>query len=580
VKRCLQATLLSLLVIAADARPASANDSIAAMETLVSWIRAFDVPAVDAPASRVDIGSSNAVSVRLLQRGRLVGRGIGAHDGRQNVRRAAGRALAEALADRVIAQMRDLDGRSIGERLSVTMELANALEPVPGRRFDRAAASFEPGLHGVAMRRGDRWAWRFPLRMIAERTAGDVEQQIRQCAIELDLPIGKSLEVLVEAFDVSLYRFTTVQYAAPAGSEIIMPLRRGDLLAGSGDRLTDDARLIVDDLAQHLLARVSILDQLDPPAVVIADEWLAIGPLPPLTTASERDTLLTIDALSRYAGIPGVRIDMADDARDIVRTFLSSYDFGTEDATPDVVALRVRLLHGWASSGQSLKRSAWSSAHVALERATGDAFARATPTEKAMLAHASALTLRLETPTVSAERVRELIHETLIAVDEPAIPTVLPWVGWAALDVSRFTEQPIPSQALLDATCERLVASQVGGPERPGASELVGGLDLVGTTGSPRAGAQATRPAAFLLRWLAEARPSSIDDVEAYRVRRWLLRFIRQLQFREVLAWQSAGAPRTVGGVRQAVWDGSMPLPAQALAMYAVLQTLEPRRTN
>jgi hypothetical protein len=554
-----------------------------AILALTGWVRAFQTPLFDEPEASIPLPDTPAVCVLLRQRGRLVGEGIDDSGDDRMVRRAAGKAMAGALNDRVISEIPASMQASIGEQLTVQLELAGRLEPVPGGRFDRAGESIDPGVHGVAMRRGDTMAWRFPAQMLAEGTAAGVEQQIRQLALELDLPAGEELGELVSGRDVSLYRFETIHFVVPVGSSTPNVLRRGDSLVYAGAVLRDDALRLANGVASHLMARCMRFSAGSPDEpennasaagpfiVAVADRWRANTPLPPVQPADERNTLLTMAALARYAGHSGVDVGASARAREFVRDFLETYDFSGDGVSADIVALRVRLLHAWSELREPVSRAKWEDAHDALRQVVAGRTERLPPVTQAMVASAASATLRLSSPPIPAERVRELIQTAIRSVGEPELPTLLPWVGWAAMEYASATGDRMPEGEALDRTCEFVMASRIGSGERPGPLELMGGIDLVGREGSPRADAHSTRPASYVVRALRDHPPASVDLVDAYAFRQGTIRFLRQLSVREEIVWSSPGAPRTVGGVRQALWDGDLPLPAQALALIIAL---------
>ncbi|MCA9296676.1 MAG: hypothetical protein KC983_09160, partial [Phycisphaerales bacterium] len=298
-----------------------------AITALTGWVRAFQTPLFDEPAASIPLPDTPAVCVLLRQRGRFVGDGIDDAGDDKMIRRAAGRAMAEALNDRVITEIPASLQDSIGEQLTVELDIAGEIEPVPGGRFDRAAESIDPGVHGFAMRRGNTIAWRFPAQMLAEGTAGGAAQQMRQLALELELPAEEELGELVAGRDVSLYRFETIHFVVPVGSNAPIVLRRGDTLVHAGPALRDDALALADGIAAHLMARCIRFSAASPDGpesdasaegpfiVAVADRWRAKTPLPPVQPADERNTLLTMEALARYAGHPRANAAAAARAR-------------------------------------------------------------------------------------------------------------------------------------------------------------------------------------------------------------------------------------------------------------------------
>ncbi len=148
---------------AQDHRPGPAADDVTRAYTVLRrWVRDFEAPSLGDAAAQVPLGGASAVCVILRRSGRVVGIGTDARGDALMVRRAAGRALGQVLGDRAVANLPVELRPEFGAGLTVELEVAGLMVPMPGRTFAQMAERLEPGLDGAAMRRDDSWAMIFP----------------------------------------------------------------------------------------------------------------------------------------------------------------------------------------------------------------------------------------------------------------------------------------------------------------------------------------------------------------------------------------------------------------------------------
>ena len=150
------------------------------------------------------------------------------------VRRAAGRAFGEVLGDPVVAQLAPTLLSTIGRKLTLELEVAGRPVPLLGRSFFELAREVEPGLDGLAIRRGDDWALSFPAQALARNTAGDIQRQLLRLAVELGLPAAKPADLLTRP-DVSIYRFRTTHLTQSAADKRPFRTVRGDVVVARGE---------------------------------------------------------------------------------------------------------------------------------------------------------------------------------------------------------------------------------------------------------------------------------------------------------------------------------------------------------
>ncbi|MEM7228563.1 MAG: hypothetical protein AAF432_07080 [Planctomycetota bacterium] len=580
LRTTLLAALITLLALVSpvSGQTSDAESAVQAISTVTRWVHDFETPPIDSDRAAVALSDVTATCVQLRKRGRVIGFGMDDGGDDRMLRRAAGRALAATLNDRNVRELPEELRSTIGADLTIEVELAGNLQPVAGRRFARAAEAFDPGRHGIAVRRRDTLVWRFPCEMLAEGTAERVEQQIRQLAIELKLPPRAELDALITEHDVSVYRFETSHLVLPTGAAVPLVLQRGDTVVPMQRASLDTARELADDIAMHLINRFVDIDDPDKELEVIGfrADVRANAALPPLQLEGERNTLMGMIALARYAGSSYVDQERATAARNVVRAYLDESSFTSESDDANIVALRVLMLYAWARLNEPVDRASWTASHDALRRVSNMQTTNFAPITQALIAYAASQTLMASPSALDADRVRGLIESAMASVEEPQLPTLLPWLGWAALDYAHYTNSEIPGADVLANTIDRLASSLVGATDRPGPPELDGGIDLVAEDGAIRVSAQTTRPAAFLARLLHDQRLASENPIAMYGRHLRTLRFLEQLSLRPEMAWSSPGSTIAVGGLRQAMWDGAMPLPAQALGLETAVETLGP----
>ena len=228
-------------VVGAEQYP-DARDVVSAYLTVRTWVDDFNLPA---PAEAAfTLGNASGVCVILRRSGRVFGIGVDTTGDDLMLRRAAGRAMGEVLGTPTVAALPPDEIARTGRALTLELEVAGPLVPLLGRTFAEVAEQLDPGLDGVALRRGDRVAMLPPARMRATNTARRVEHLLPPLALDLGLNV-LTLPELARRFDVSLYRFRTTHLAQVAPDAAPFSTLRGD------DLVTDEqvTRAAIMDLA-------------------------------------------------------------------------------------------------------------------------------------------------------------------------------------------------------------------------------------------------------------------------------------------------------------------------------------------
>jgi hypothetical protein len=593
--RAVATLLLPAAILAGSLRPAAGEqtpdpgDVIAAYLTLEDWVTAFDLPDPDSPDATVSIDGATGVCVIVRGLGRVLGTGVDVSGDSLMLRRAAGRALAEALGDRLVAQLPADRRGEAGRRLVIQLEVAGELVALPGRTFGEIAEQIEPGLDGIAIRRDDERIAAFPSRMLASNTAGRPQNRLRGMVNALGLPQQTLLE-LRQREGIGVYRFRTMHLAQSEPGGRPFELYRGQVLVDQSAVDEASIRALGQGIVDHLLVKTGPEVDLDV-AAPDAERPPRLQPQPLLGTyqmvanrydpprASLRDKALAVFALAHFSAAP--RCDGGLEATDRILEELTlrvreealSID---EPATSAAVALAlIEVPDGRRPDDDELEQLMHRAIARCREFDPVDASAASSPHDLALIAGALARAAGTGFGDVPANEVRRAIDRAWASVPEHQWITLLPWIGWAELDLARATGEPIANADRLRALRDLLEATRIGGaPDRAAPRDLIGGFALSGGR-RPTATAQSTRPAAFLATMLREpALTGPNERATALDSHMRTMRFIMQLAVDDSMAWSLRTPSRAVGGLRAATWDGTLPTAAQAMGLLAVAETM------
>ncbi len=552
-----------------------AADVVRAWQTARRWVDAFQVPDPGDAAARAAIGGAHGVCLVLRQSGRLVAIATdssGANGGDLMLRRAAARALGQVLADPAVAALpRDL--LDVAAR-GLTMELEVAGRPLPlvaGSEWE-LAEQLDPGLDGVAMRRGDTVAMLFPGQMRAGNSAGRVERLLPALAPDLGLAV-LPLPDLARRFDVSIYRFpvTTLVQSSPRGAPF--PIVRGEILVTDDQVTTQSLARAAVDLAAHLGASMAPMDE-------------ALGLMGTYRPAADRhepliappfDQALAAWALAHCARIPGIDAEARARMSALARDILAELDLvaaAEEDPLADrgagaAIVLAGLGLPGYADGAEPPR--IFSEAVRRLSADVADGAETLSPNGRALVAWALAGLAARGKAGIRLPAVRAAIDGAWSSVPPHQQVTLLPWIAWAEADYAGGPRGPLEHADDLARLRDLLEASRIG---EAGPAELAGGLRLA-EGNRLLATAQALRPAAFLA-WSVRVPglTPSADAPAALGRSLATARFLLQLSVRADSTWACANPERAMGGVRAALFDSDQPVAAQAMALATLAETL------
>lgn len=619
-----------------DAAMPSVEDIVAAWSTARSWVDRFSVPREHDVAAAVVIRNASALSLVLRANGAIVGRAtITPVDGLA-LRRAASRAMGEALGS--IRSAIEAGGDQVGSRLTLELEVAGTPTPLLGRTLAEAARRIRPGLDGIAMRRGERWEYAFPGRLLASNTAENPAATMGSLATDLDLPV-RDLSDLREIDDVAIYRFDTIRLVQLGPGESPTTLFRGDEIVATTSITRPSTARLAADIATRLI-RTAHRDATGEPAKWFRGTYRALSDdhRPPAATIFEQTlcclALLRLPESSALDSLPRAERELiAAECRETAIAVLESLaidrpaplqtdgdDVFAEPRAAAAAALAVmaidptqrppwleQLLH-WtmgrlvpapdAAAAQATASSAGDDSDVI---AGGDEPMPA-PLDRALTAAALAHAALRGEASIDVDTARRAVAAAWASVPAEQRVSLLPWLAWAERDLLMLgraddasmgvtsghdagNEPEVTSAAqarhgmLIDLR-EQILAFQVGFGEglTEFAPDLLGGFVFVGPPppfAPPQVTAQSLRPLAGLAVLLTEPTWTPEPAREPLWRRQLAgMRFLTQLTVRPPVDAQSRRPQSARWGVRQATWDSEQPTAAQAMAVLALIDSL------
>jgi hypothetical protein len=488
--------------------------------------------------------------------------------------------MGEVLGSPAVAALPPDELARTGLALTLELEVAGPLVPLLGRTFAEVAEQLDPGLDGVALRRGDRVAMLAPSRMRATNTAGRVEHLLPPLAVDLGVNV-LTLPELARRFDVSLYRFRTTHLAQAAPGEAPFSTVRGDVL------VTDEqvTRAAISDLAlgiaEHLAGTMAPVEE----PVGLMGTYLPTADRYEPLIAPPTEQALAAWALARYCRVPGLDKEVAARMAGCSRRILDELGQVTQgelDPLASAVACAA-IVHAVLEQRTSLDDEpphivqaaakvcdAWNRTSGFVDVEEGS---RVPPHAQALIVAAMSRLLVVEQLGLDAAVVRQALDDAWESVPPHRRISLMPWIGWAEADYAAATGQPIAADALRELR-DLLDASRIGVTARTDDPDLVGGFSL--DQRRPwLATSQSLRPAA-LLAWMIRQPALTPPDQTQVALGRMLqtMRFVMQVAVRDSLAWSCPDPRRAIGGIRAATWDWRQPVPAQALGLATATEIL------
>lgn len=587
-------TLLLAPVPNASADRPSAEDAFGVYQQVSDWLREQSLPTREDPRDRRAIDPDNCAGAAIVLRlsGRVIGRGETVGEGGMTVWQAATSAWEEAYPKLIDGLPNDalyedrLSARL--ERMTIDLQLAGPLVPLPAETFSAAAVLINPGRQGAAARSAGVFGAVFPGTILSFPSGVDAgfdpsERALRVATTRLGLP-PVDLEILRRSDEVALYRFDVTHLAQTKPGVPPTFLTRGGRLVSEAAVTGTNLRAAADEAAEFLIG----LEWPGEEPFGMLGDYLATADRyePYIATARQQATVAF--ALNRYASIDGTAPARAQHASTYAANLLTDLTrvAGDEvDPRTDPVALATWLL-AWGhledtpggldpSQTKALRDFAASSMTQLMSETSTETFEQLGPGALALRAFALAKTgdqLENDEATATArEDVRRMFRE----LPGPQLVTAMPWLGWAELELASGADA-VPAAVGLRDMRDVVWEFQVD-PISAGAqdADFVGGIVFSrGSTQLPTW--QSLRPLAFLATMLGDPRLTDQQEllVEILPLTR-AMRFTMQLSASETEAHMYPEPEQAIGGLRLAVWDQTISVDATSLGLVAICEMLD-----
>ncbi|MFG0331134.1 MAG: hypothetical protein ACF8PN_14705 [Phycisphaerales bacterium] len=445
--------------------------------------------------------------------------------------------------------------------LSVELQFAHSLKRLRATEFNRVVEPVSPGLQGIALRHGDRVYARFPGEMLASGQTPD--EAMLGLLLEANIGVADFSSMLAGG-TARVWSFEVDHLAQRAPGLHPTFLYRGSLVVPESEINESTLRVFADELAAHLESRLWPGDE---PLGMLGGYRADLDQFEPLIAPVEEQALAAF-ALARFASLPGVDRARAEASRAAASSVLSdlavqvesnAYDLARNPGAAALIVVACRALGGETESQ-------WRVLEKRAAEVVDRSFSPSTGFESGMGASERALCAYV----IGS---REAVDGAWSATSATAQPMLLPWLGWAELNLAAGSDA-VSSGRGLRALRDRIWNAQVDHePADPAPLDLRGGLAYLG--GRPPDWNTA-QPLAFLATMMSDLRLTDASETveEVVRVSRGL-RFLRQLSVRDADRYRVANSEQAHGGVRSALWSARQPVGASAMSLVAVVEALE-----
>ncbi|MDP7009489.1 MAG: hypothetical protein QGI78_07965, partial [Phycisphaerales bacterium] len=199
---------------------------------------------------------TSAVCVLFWRNGQVIGYGEAIGD-QQNLLSTATRAALQTLRkDPTFRRLsKDLQKQLLPD-IGIEVGIALSPTPIPTKNLERAAQSFKRGVHGIAIRRGDTWVYRFPSQMRLAPFRETV-QHLEGLCIKAGAPASDVLSHQLRASeDVTIYTVDFTSSYQHKVSDPIQTLYRGDQIISARALSRSGLLPLADLLASYLIRSV------------------------------------------------------------------------------------------------------------------------------------------------------------------------------------------------------------------------------------------------------------------------------------------------------------------------------------
>lgn len=555
-----------------------AEETLAAYRLVDGWVRSWQVPP---EPQKADPPHTAAACVTLRLSGKVVGRAtVHAEDGT-----ALWRAARDAWVQADVVLPVDKDAlradnvRELTPRITIDVQLAGTMTPILGETFAAAAAPLSPGVDGVAIRAGDRWAVVFGGTMLA--TSLLPEGGLRAAAAELGLP-PLELGLLRSRSAVVAYRFPSrhIAQSAPAAPPVF--LYRGGRVVPLSEVDGPGLRRAASRVARHIMSHEWPASE----RFGLTGDYLLLSDTYQPLLASPLDQALAAASLWRYVRTAGADPGLIERARRVgtkVLADLSHLEADEADPLSDGAACAMIVVAFAQADRARAKLEGVAELRDRAEARITDLFEvgkgwSAELSEGARALGALALAEIASREGASAESIakaKAAVRGLFIDTPPQALVAQMPWLGWAEIRMAGQGGEVPSAVALRDLRALAQTFQLREGDLDEGWLDATGGI--VFTRGrSPLPTWQSLRPVAMLATMLGDERLTDAKDLpRALSELRPALRFALQLEIDDAAMHIARDPERARGGIRPSLWEPRAALQPSAMALWTLCETLD-----
>lgn len=557
-----------------------------------------------------------SAAVVLRFRGRIVGKGEDAGDGRaaEGAAPAPGgtpahagpldRALRRAMTDvraRSTTSVVGIDAKPDARALTLELELAGERRALIGRTFAEIARAIEPAECGLQITDGDRTAYAPAADLLARRMAAPPSRAIVAMVGELGLPARDLPDLQSLGGATAVYGSWGVRLAQRTPDDAPIALARVLPPVSMAPASRAEARAVADAVVariERLLAPPALPEGVPPEAAEtfrrtgLRGTYLVPANLHEPIVAGAAEQAFVAWGLARVARTATWDAPLRDRGRaaaDRVLAALAEIDASESDPVDDVAAtafasLAIADLARARAGGDGAPGAA--PAHDAFRARLRAALARiAAPAalaslraaDRAVVLAAAATMVRDAEPPIDAARLAAAVESEWNATNAAQTVANAPFLMDAErrlADAGLARARPAAADDALDAAHAVLLGTQLK-PDvaRPASlADEVGAFPVAGAA-SGRVSSQSLRPQVLVAMLATDPAMDAGVRASSREALGWANRFVRQLCAGPEIAVCAPAPEAALGGILASPADASMPVGAQAMALWALAES-------
>lgn len=562
----------------------SVQDSLSAYAQVDRWVRQWEVPSSD--DDDIQYPSLSAAIVTLRVNGRVLGRGssVTMNASQTVLYNATKQAIASASAK--LPQDRDAMWNEFIEDLSrhitITIEIADVLVPISDSQIDLPGFGYTPGSMGLVVRRGDRFEVAGPESMLMRDT------DLTQSAMAMSNTLAgdasamlKSPRELVES-GFAFFRFEPVVLAQPGPMLGASFLDRGGRVIDRSEIGMRSIETFASNIAIHLMSRqwggiepYGMMGTLDPVSGQVESPY-----------ATPFEQAISAYALLRYgeSGETHVHKDATISGTSVLKALARVKDPEVAPwseplgACMSIIALsQIQLIDILGNPLLNAMRLKTLEALDGLLNTQGELSADLPMASHGLVAYALVRAKEID-PRDRTGAASKAINQIIGTTPPSALVAQMPFLGWAIVESNDEHGFELNTLAGLMEMRELVWEHQLNRADLDWTDRDLAGGVVFTSASAPLPSWLTLKPLAFLATMLGDQRltPGTIvsGDVPAQIGKQVdAIRFVRQLcATDETLHFYESGE-KAQWGVRMSLWDQSMPVEVDAMALLTLTET-------